>query len=100
MAYDKHEWVTDEIITAALLNNIEDGIEAVDAAVEGITVPTELPPTDGSVTNAKVAASAAIALSKLANVAAGDDGLASGGIQDTFQALATRIQALEDAAGE
>lgn len=34
MAYDKHEWVTDEIITAALLNNIEDGIEAVDLALE------------------------------------------------------------------
>jgi len=100
MAYDKHTWVTDEIITAALLNNIEDGIEAVDAAVDGISIPDELPPTDGSVTNAKVASGAAIALNKLANVAAGTDGLSAGTIQATLQALATRIQALEDAAGE
>jgi len=64
------------------------------------TIPATLPPTDASVTNAKVAASAAIALSKLANVAAGTDGLAAGTIQATLQALATRIQALEDAAAE
>lgn len=50
---------------------------------------------DGAVTNAKVAADAAIALSKLANVAAGTSGLAAGSLQDTLQALATRIAALE-----
>lgn len=62
------------------------------------TIPATLPPTDASVTNAKVAAGAAIALNKLANVVAGTDGLAAGTIQATLQALATRIQALEDAA--
>lgn len=64
MAYDKHEWVTDEIITAELLNNIEDGIEAVDEAV---------------------------------TIESGTDGLISGTVQEVLQALATRIQALEDA---
>ena len=63
------------------------------------TIPATLPPTDASVTNAKVAASAAIALSKLGNVTAGTDGLGAGTLQATLQALATRIQALEDAAG-
>lgn len=53
---------------------------------------------DGTITNGDINASAAIALSKLANVAAGTDGLAAGTIQATLQALATRIQALEDAA--
>lgn len=51
-----------------------------------------------TVSNAQVAPAAAIALNKLANVAAGTDGLAAGTIQATMQALATRIQALEDAA--
>lgn len=54
-------------------------------------------PAAGSVTNASVAADAAIALAKLANVAAGTDGLAAGTMQATLQALATRIQVLEDA---
>lgn len=54
--------------------------------------------TDGTIVNADINASAAIALSKLANVAAGTDGLAAGTLQATLQALATRIQALEDAA--
>lgn len=51
--------------------------------------------TDGTITNADINAAAAIALSKLANVAAGTDGLAAGGLQATLQALATRIAALE-----
>ena len=52
-----------------------------------------------TVVNADIAPSAAIALNKLANVAAGTDGLSAGSIQATLQALATRIQSLEDAAG-
>lgn len=51
----------------------------------------------GSITNTAISASAAIALSKLANVAVGTAGLSAGTVQATFQALATRIQALEDA---
>lgn len=51
--------------------------------------------TDGTITNADINAAAAIALTKLANVAAGTDGLAAGGLQATLQALATRIAALE-----
>lgn len=54
--------------------------------------------TLNTVSNAQVAASAAIALNKLANVAAGTDGLSAGTLQATLQALASRIQALEDAA--
>lgn len=54
--------------------------------------------TDGTIVNADINASAAIALSKLANVAAGTDGLAAGTLQATLHVLATRIQALEDAA--
>lgn len=46
---------------------------------------------DGAVTNVKVASDAAIALNKLANVAAGTDGLSAGTIQATFQAQATAI---------
>lgn len=53
--------------------------------------------TDGTITNADINAAAAIALSKIANVAAGTGGLVAGTLQATFQALATRIQALEDA---
>lgn len=53
--------------------------------------------TLSSVSDAQVASGANIALSKLANVAAGTDGLAAGTIQATLQSLATRIQALEDA---
>ncbi len=52
--------------------------------------------TDGTITNADINAAAAIALSKLANVAAGTDGLAAGSLQATLQALATRIAALEN----
>lgn len=51
--------------------------------------------TDGTIVNADINAAAAIALSKLANVAAGTGGLAAGTVQATFQALATRIAALE-----
>jgi hypothetical protein len=38
-----------------------------------------------------------IPLVKLVDVAAGTDGLAAGTLQATLQALATRIQVLEDA---
>jgi len=31
MAYEKHTWVNGEIITASKMNNIENGIETVDA---------------------------------------------------------------------
>lgn len=58
-------------------------------------IPSTLPPTDNSVTNAKVAANAAIALSKLGNVAAGTDGLVAGTLQATLQSLASRIAAVE-----
>lgn len=51
--------------------------------------------TDGTITNADINAAAAIGLAKLANVAAGTDGLAAGTLQATFQALASRIKALE-----
>lgn len=61
-------------------------------AMAGNATPT---PADNSVTNAKVATGANIALSKLANVAAGTDGLAAGTLQATLQALASRIAALE-----
>jgi hypothetical protein len=50
---------------------------------------------DGAVTNAKVAANAAVALSKLANVAAGTDGLDGGTLQAQLQDLASRIAVLE-----
>lgn len=33
MAYTKKEWQSEEIITAVALNNIEDGIEAIDEAL-------------------------------------------------------------------
>jgi len=56
------------------------------------TIPEALPPTDGSVTNVKVAAGAAIALNKLANVAAittaGGTEIPAGTLQDTLQAIA------------
>jgi hypothetical protein len=38
-----------------------------------------------------------IPLAKLVDVAAGTDGLSAGALQVVLQALATRIQALEDA---
>lgn len=53
--------------------------------------------TDGTIVNADISASAAIALAKLANVAAGTDGLAAGTLQATFQSLASRIAVLEAA---
>lgn len=34
MNYDKHVWVTGEIVTAPLLNRMEEGIEAVSQAQE------------------------------------------------------------------
>jgi len=46
---------------------------------------------DGAIVNADVNASADIALSKLADVAAGDDGLSAGTLQDTLQAAFTAI---------
>lgn len=64
MAYVKHIWETDEVITEELLNNIEDGIEAIDEAV---------------------------------TIESGTDGLIAGTVQEVLQALATRIQALENA---
>lgn len=39
-----------------------------------------------------------VPLSKLEDIAEGDDGLNAGTLQEVLQALATRIQALEDAA--
>lgn len=50
---------------------------------------------DGSISNTEISSTANIDLSKLANVAAGTAGLVAGSIQATFQALATRIAALE-----
>lgn len=46
---------------------------------------------NGVIINAKIASNAAIALSKLANVAAGTSGLVAGSIQDTFQTIYTRV---------
>lgn len=55
-------------------------------------IPATLPPTDNSVTNAKVAANAAIGLAKLANTAAitteGGTTIPAGNIQATLQAIA------------
>lgn len=53
--------------------------------------------TDGTIVNVDISASAAIALTKLANVAAGTDGLSAGTVQATFQSLASRIAVLEAA---
>jgi len=59
-------------------------------------LPMSLTIANNAVTNAKIPANANITLTKLANVAAGTDGLAAGTLQATLQALATRIQVLED----
>ena len=48
---------------------------------------------DSAVTNAKIAAGAAIALSKLANVAAGTDGLGAGTLQATLQDIYSDLAA-------
>lgn len=53
---------------------------------------------NNSIVNANINSGASISLSKLGNVAAGTDGLSAGTIQATFQALATRIAALESSA--
>lgn len=63
----------------------------------GLNTITSANITDGTIANVDINASAAIALTKLANVAAGTGGLVAGTLQATFQSLATRIQALEDA---
>lgn len=77
-------------------NNV-DGSTQISVTGEGTAnSPLTITIVDGSITNAKISASAAIALSKLANVAVGTDGLAAGTLQATLQALATRIQVLED----
>lgn len=70
-----------------LLKPVSDRL--VGAAIEAV---------DTLVTDDKVASDAAIALTKLGDVDAGTDGLSAGTLQATLQALATRIQALEDAA--
>lgn len=81
MAYEKHNWETGETITAALLNNIEEGVEKASSEKK----------------DEDIAADADISLSKLADVEQGSDGLDAGGLQSVLQALATRIKALEDA---
>lgn len=80
-------------------SNLEIGKTAT-TAMAGNTVipsiPTSLPPTDGSVTNLKVAADAAIELAKLGNVTAyAAGGITGGTLQATFNALADRVKALE-----
>lgn len=79
-------------------NQNVDGSTQITVSGSGTTNdPFVITIADGSITNTQVSASAAIALTKLANVAAGTGGLAAGTIQATFQALATRIAALEAA---
>lgn len=79
-------------------NQNVDGSTQITVSGSGtINDPLVITIADGSITNTQVSASAAIALTKLANVAAGTGGLATGTIQATFQALATRIAALEAA---
>lgn len=76
-------------------NNV-DGSTQITVTGSGTTSdPLTIVIADASITNAKISASAAIALSKLANVAVGTDGLAAGTLQATLQALATRIAVLE-----
>jgi hypothetical protein len=60
------------------------------------TNPILLTIANEAITNEKIATDADIALTKLENVAAGTDGLSAGTLQATLQALATRIQALEN----
>lgn len=74
---------------------IPDGAVATAKLADGAVTAPKL--ASNAVTDVKVAAGAAIALAKLANVAAGTGGLAAGTVQATFQALATRIAALEAA---
>lgn len=87
---------------ASVLNFVKDFANNVDGSTQ-ITVTgsgtTEDPLTisiaAASITNTQISTSAGIALAKLANVAAGTNGLAAGTIQATFQALTNRIKALE-----
>lgn len=51
---------------------------------------------DGAVTNAKVASNAAVAATKIA-VAAGDDGLSAGNLQEALQAIWTELDGKVDA---
>lgn len=76
----------------------ENAAGTVDTTALATGAVTSAKIADGTIVNADINASAAIALSKLANVAAGTDGLSAGTLQATLQALATRIQVLEDAA--
>ncbi len=67
----------------ALLGNPEDLLAANSVTTAAIQ--------DSAITNAKVSASAAIALSKLANMAAGTSGLAAASIQTNMQWAFTAI---------
>lgn len=73
-----------------------DGSSQITVTGSGTTNdPMVITIANGSITNTQISSSANIALSKLANVAAGTDGLAAGTIQATFQALATRLANIE-----
>jgi hypothetical protein len=77
------------------VNNVDGSAQITITGSATTDNPLIITITDASITNAKISASADIALSKLANVAAGTDGLAAGTLQATLQSLATRIAALE-----
>lgn len=64
---------------------------ATQTAIDAIAIPIELPPTDGSVTDAKIASNAAIALSKLAV------GNVQGFVGNTATTLSIRWYATESA---
>lgn len=88
--------VTSANITDATTVGV-DVLTATDAAAARTALGLGALATAATIANAQVASGAAIALNKLANVAAGTDGLAAGTLQATLQALATRIAALEAA---
>ena len=49
MSYKKNKWRNGFVITAAKLNNIEEGIAALDAKLEAAFAPVITNPQDGDV---------------------------------------------------
>jgi len=109
MAYEKHTWVTGETIDQEKLNNIEDGIESVDIALEGKQDASTALQIGTTATTAMAGDTALLAIGTTASTAAAGNhnhavtadatsGLAAAAnIQALAEALSARIKALEDA---
>lgn len=112
MSYVKTEWATGDVITAQKLNNMEDGIEAVDEYADIFTADVsesvenwlddhpEATTTveDGAITTPKLA-DGAVTTPKLANGSVTDDKLASDGIKAEVSDLKsdyTQLPKIED----